>query len=86
MVNVIIINAEMSNKQINILNDILNENGVLMDATSIKNDFNLRVNILTINSIISAIPKSWKSILKQSSNTNYHYCQVPTLDSISANI
>ena len=72
-------NAEMSNKRINILNDILNENGVLMDANSIKNEFNLRANILTINSIISAIPKSWKSILKQSSNTNYLYCKIPTL-------
>ena len=54
------INMEMSNKNINILNDILSKEGALMDTLSIKRDFKLQTNILTLNGLFSAIPRSWK--------------------------
>ena len=69
----------MSNKNINILNDILNKDGALMDTLSIKRDFKLQTNILTLIGLFSAIPRSWKKIIQQYANTKYLKCQIPII-------
>ena len=52
----------MSNKNINTIKDLLNINGVVMDAISLKQSFKLQTNIVILNSLLSAIPKSWKNV------------------------
>ena len=45
---------------------MLDESGCLLTPDTIKNKFNLNCNYLEIYSIISAIPKSWKTSIRDS--------------------
>ena len=52
------------NKGVRFVNDLLDESGCLLTPDMIKNKFNLNCSYLEIYSIISAIPRSWKTYYK----------------------
>ena len=54
------------NKGVRFVNDLLDESGCLLTPDTIKNKFNLNCSYLEIHSIISAIPKSWKTSIRDS--------------------
>ena len=54
------------NKGVRFVNDLLDESGCLLTPDMIKNKFNLNCSYLEIYSIISAIPRSWKTYIRDS--------------------
>ena len=52
------------NKGVRFVNYLLDESGCLLTPDTIKNKFNLNCNYIEIYSIISAIPKSWKTSIR----------------------
>ena len=54
------------NKGVRFVNDLLDESECLLNPDTIKNKFNLKCSYLEIYSIISAIPKSWKTSIRDS--------------------
>ena len=53
-----------SKKSINILYDIIGQNGKLMSREVLQTKYSVRIDVMKYNSIISAIPKKWLHFLK----------------------
>ena len=46
------------------INDLLQDNGQFLHVNSLNNRFGTNISIMQYNSIMSSIPKEWKSLLK----------------------
>ena len=59
---------EWEDKGINILNDILNENGSFKTCNHLQLEYNLNIDIMKYNSLITAIPKGWLKLIRETEN------------------
>ncbi len=71
--------SEMSQKHINIVNDLLDKDSIFKKAIEIKNTFELSINIMTINSLLSAIPRKWKKVIKANKNIPFIQLSTPSI-------
>ena len=52
------------NSNIKIIHDICNTTGTIMSKQQLEGSYNIHISIMEYNSLISSIPKHWKTILK----------------------
>jgi hypothetical protein len=64
---------EWENKGINFIQDLLNEQGLLAKKEQLENKYNLTIKFLEYQSLIAALPVSWKIMLKNSNNNLGYY-------------
>jgi hypothetical protein len=53
---------------IKIIKDIVNDNGVIASNDFLMNKYNVNIPVMTYNSVISAIPKTWKKAIIEDPN------------------
>jgi hypothetical protein len=53
-----------SEKGINLIHDILDDNGNFLSTTDIEQKYNFKIDFLKYNALKNAIPQSWRKILK----------------------
>ncbi len=68
--NNVIVNLAWYNKGIKQIKDIVNSNGNLLSLLELKEKYDLNINFLEYLSVISSIPKTWKTMMKNVDNTN----------------
>ena len=59
---------EWENKGISILKDILNDNGSFKTCNNLQLEYNLNIDTMKYNSLITAIPKKWTKLIKETEN------------------
>jgi hypothetical protein len=64
---------QWENKGFNFIQDLLNEQGQLAKKEQLENKYNLTIKFLEYESLIAALPASWKTMLTNSNNNlGYH--------------
>jgi hypothetical protein len=60
-------------QKIKFIQDLLNNQGQLANSKELETKHNIPIDIMTLNSLLSTIPKKWKRLIKEDTNVNNYY-------------
>ena len=57
-------NSSLYDSNVKIIHDVCQPDGTLKSKRQLENDYDIHLNVLEYNSLVSDIPKDWKKCLK----------------------